>query len=76
MFLFTSTIFVLLAPEVAALLEPLGVSHNAIERLEVTGEWVLIIGCGPVGLLAIPCAKVMGATRYSWTNIYMIIFPF
>nr|CAB3266482.1 sorbitol dehydrogenase-like [Phallusia mammillata] len=47
----------------AVLLEPMGVAHNAIERLEVKGERVLVIGCGPVGLLAVACAKALGATE-------------
>ena len=47
----------------AALLEPLGVSHNAIEQLEVANEDVLIIGCGPIGCLATAVARSMGAKR-------------
>jgi len=38
----------------------MGVAHNGIERLEVNGEAVLVIGCGPVGLFAIACAKALG----------------
>ena len=49
--------------EEAALLEPLGVAHNALERCEVENEAVLIIGCGPIGLMACAVAKAMGATR-------------
>ena len=45
------------------MLEPLGVAHNGIERLDVKDEDVLVIGCGPVGLLAQKLAKVMGAKR-------------
>ena len=55
--------FYFIANEEIAMLEPLGVAHNAIERLEVAGEDVLIIGCGPVGLLAQQVAKAMGAKR-------------
>ncbi|GAB1602889.1 uncharacterized protein LOC115212403 [Argonauta hians] len=47
----------------ATLLEPLGVSHNAIESLEIRNEDVLIIGCGAVGLLAASSAKALGANR-------------
>jgi len=47
----------------AVLLEPMGVAHNAIETLSVKDESVLVIGCGPVGLLAIACAKALGATK-------------
>lgn len=47
----------------AALLEPLGVAHNACERLEPRNETVLVQGCGTIGLLAIGVAKAMGAKR-------------
>lgn len=47
-----------------AMLEPLGVAHNAVERLEVAGENVLVIGCGPVGLLVLMVAKALGANRF------------
>ena len=49
--------------EEITLLEPLGVAHNGVERLEVRGEDVLVIGCGPVGLLAQCLAKALGAKR-------------
>lgn len=51
------------APDQAVLLEPLGVAHNAIEQLQVSGEVVLIIGCGPIGLMGLQVSKKMGATR-------------
>ena len=53
----------ILAPEQAVLLEAMGVAHNAIERLEVENEDVLVIGCGAVGLLGISIAKALGAGR-------------
>jgi len=49
--------------ESAALLEPLGVAHNAMEQLQVEGEAVLIIGAGAIGILACSVSKAMGATR-------------
>ncbi|XP_050392902.1 L-threonine 3-dehydrogenase [Patella vulgata] len=52
-----------LSPDEIAMLEPLGVAHNAIERLEVKNEDVLVIGCGPVGLLAQCCVKALGGKR-------------
>lgn len=45
------------------LLECLGVAHNAMEQLKVDGEIVLIIGAGPIGLLACSVAKAMHAQR-------------
>ncbi|XP_014768421.1 L-threonine 3-dehydrogenase [Octopus bimaculoides] len=53
----------------ATLLEPLGVSHQAIESLEVQNEDVLIIGCGAIGLLATSVAKALGANRVICTDV-------
>jgi threonine dehydrogenase-like Zn-dependent dehydrogenase len=47
----------------AAILEPCGVAHQALEEIDPKGETILIQGCGPVGLFAIGLAKVMGAKR-------------
>ena len=49
--------------EEIALLEPLGVAHNGAEKLKAKDEDVLVIGCGPMGLLVQMLAKVMGAKR-------------
>lgn len=51
------------AAEQITMMEPLGVAHNGMERLNVSGEDVLVIGCGAIGLLAQRLAKVMGAKR-------------
>lgn len=40
-----------------------GVAHQAVESIEPDGEDVLILGCGPVGLLAVGIAKALGATK-------------
>nr|XP_053631594.1 LOW QUALITY PROTEIN: L-threonine 3-dehydrogenase-like [Cherax quadricarinatus] len=50
-----------LTPDQAVLLEPMGVAHNAVENISVEGEDVLVLGCGPVGLLVIGVAKALGA---------------
>jgi len=47
----------------AVLMEPMGVAHNAMERLEPSGEAVLIIGAGAIGLFGCSIAKAMGATK-------------
>ena len=39
-------------------MEPMGVAHNVLERIDVNGKEVLVIGCGPVGLLCCSVAKV------------------
>ena len=56
-------ILLYIGAEAAVLLEPMGVAHNAIEQVEPSGEDVLIIGCGPIGVLACSIAKALGAKR-------------
>ncbi|XP_031574222.1 uncharacterized protein LOC116308013 [Actinia tenebrosa] len=53
----------------ACLLEPFGVAHHAMEALKPSGESVLVLGCGPIGLLAIGIAKAMGAAKIIATDI-------
>ncbi|WP_234397011.1 L-threonine 3-dehydrogenase [Bacillus massiliglaciei] len=45
----------------AAILEPLGNAVHTVLSGEVTGKMVAIIGCGPIGLMAIAVAKAAGA---------------
>ena len=40
-----------------------GVAHQALEAIEPAGEDILILGCGPVGLLAVGVAKALGAVK-------------
>ena len=49
--------------EEAVLLEPMGVAYNALERLDVSGRDVLILGCGPIGLMGCAIARALGAKR-------------
>jgi threonine dehydrogenase-like Zn-dependent dehydrogenase len=50
-----------LAPEHAALTEPLAVGIHAVEKANVSGNEVpLVIGCGPVGLAVIAALKLKG----------------
>jgi len=62
---FTSSI----SPLQAVLMEPLGVAHNGVESIDVRGHEVLIIGAGPIGLLAAQCAQALGATRVMIADI-------
>jgi (R,R)-butanediol dehydrogenase/meso-butanediol dehydrogenase/diacetyl reductase len=50
--------------EQAALIEPAAVSLHAIRlsRLEV-GDVACVVGCGPIGLMAIQCARLAGAGK-------------
>ncbi|MFD5225994.1 alcohol dehydrogenase catalytic domain-containing protein [Microbacterium sp. NPDC058342] len=46
----------------AALAEPLAVALHAIHLAgELAGERVLVVGCGPIGLLAVAAARISGA---------------
>jgi threonine 3-dehydrogenase len=50
--------------EMAALLEPLGIAvHAALEGSGVSGQTVVVNGCGPIGLMNIAVARHFGARR-------------
>ncbi len=50
-------------PEVGAMLEPLGVGFRAGLEMQVASKKVAVIGCGPIGLLAIASIKALGAAE-------------
>nr|MDO8061984.1 L-threonine 3-dehydrogenase [Candidatus Freyrarchaeum guaymaensis] len=56
-----------LDPRIAALQEPLGCAVHAIyprDHVEpVAGKTVLVMGCGPIGLMSIAVLKTVGAER-------------
>jgi threonine 3-dehydrogenase len=49
--------------EEGALLEPMGVGVHGILAGEISGKTTLILGCGPIGLMAIGAAYVSGASK-------------
>jgi L-iditol 2-dehydrogenase len=50
--------------EAAALVEPLSVGVHALKRAGFQPGWsVAVVGLGPVGLMAVVAAKLMGASR-------------
>lgn len=52
-----------LAPEVAALLEPLACCLHGVDRADVrAGDTVAILGAGPIGLMLAACVRDAGAT--------------
>jgi L-iditol 2-dehydrogenase len=57
--------------EEAALLEPMAIAvHGILERAKVEPEdFVVVLGCGPLGLLAIQLAKSEGASRVFITGV-------
>lgn len=54
-------------PNVGAVLEPLGTSVRANVEIQSSGKNIAVIGCGPIGLMAISAAKAFGAA-----NIYAV----
>ena len=52
---------VALEPRAGALVEPTSVALHAVRRGRVAGQRVLIVGAGPIGLLAAQCARAEGA---------------
>jgi threonine 3-dehydrogenase len=55
--------------EVAALQEPLGNAVHAAFVEEIAGQTVAVLGCGPIGLMAIAVANMAGARRIFATDI-------
>jgi threonine 3-dehydrogenase len=55
--------------EVAALQEPLGNAVHAAFVEEVAGQTVAVLGCGPIGLMAIAVINMAGARRIFATDI-------
>lgn len=51
-----------LSHETAAMLEPFGIAvHACLEGSGVSGQTVLVNGCGPIGLMAVAAARALGA---------------
>lgn len=57
--------------EEAALMEPLAIAvHGILERAKVEPEdFVVVLGCGPIGLLALQVAKAEGASQVFITGV-------
>ena len=55
---------------VAAMMEPLGIAvHASLESSGVSGQNVVISGCGPIGLMNIAVARALGANRIIATDV-------
>ena len=60
----------LLTDEDGAMLEPLGVALHTVDLGHLrTGMSVAVLGCGPIGLLAIQLARLSGAAQVIATDI-------
>ncbi len=52
--------------EIAAFAEPIAIGTQACNRAElVSGETVLVLGCGPIGMVTIEVAKARGAKIFA-----------
>ena len=58
-----------LAPDVAALQEPMGNAVHAAFVEEIAGLSVVVTGCGPIGLMAVAIARLAGAGRVFATDL-------
>jgi threonine 3-dehydrogenase len=58
-----------LTPDVAALQEPMGNAVHALFVEEIAGLSVAVLGCGPIGLMAIAIARLAGAGTIFATDI-------
>ncbi len=55
----------------AALIEPAAVAWHAVARAgDVAGKSVLVIGCGPIGALAVAVLKRAGAARITAVDVH------
>jgi L-iditol 2-dehydrogenase len=52
----------------AGLVEPTSVALHAVRRGRVRGQSVLVVGAGPIGLLAAQCARAEGASAVAITD--------
>ena len=58
-----------LRPEIAAIQEPMGNAVHAAFTEEIAGQTVVVLGCGPIGLMAVAIAHLAGAARVFATDI-------
>lgn len=49
--------------EVASLMEPMGNAVHTVLSGEILGKTVAVIGCGPIGIMAVAIAKAAGASK-------------
>ncbi len=50
-------------PKYISVLEPLGNAVHTLTHFDIVGKSVAIVGCGPIGLMAVNAAKALGARK-------------
>ena len=58
-----------LEPEIAAIQEPMGNAVHAAFTEEIAGQTVAVLGCGPIGIMAVAIADLAGAAKVFATDI-------
>ena len=58
-----------LPAEIAALQEPMGNAVHAAFVEEIAGQTVAVLGCGPIGLMALAVLRIAGARRIFATDV-------
>ena len=53
----------------AALMEPLGAAVHGVDRAQVQGKRIAVLGCGPIGLMTIGAARLSGASLVVATDV-------
>ncbi len=53
----------------ASVMEPLGNAVHTVLAGDITGNTVLVTGCGPIGLMSIAVSRICGATQIFATEI-------
>lgn len=53
----------------ASVMEPLGNAVHTVLAGEITGNTVLVTGCGPIGIMSIAVSRICGATKIIATEI-------
>lgn len=55
--------FARVRPQIAAMYDPFGNAVHALSKVDVRGQRVAILGCGPIGMFAVLLARAYGAAK-------------
>ncbi len=58
-----------ISTRIGAVMDPLGNAFHSILSTEISGNSVLILGCGPIGCFAVGIARAAGASRVIATDV-------
>ncbi len=58
-----------ISTRIGAVMDPLGNAFHSVLSTEISGNSVLILGCGPIGCFAVGIARAAGASRVIATDV-------